>query len=115
MLSIPITIYQGETFNPLPISFVDVNGNPINLTGYSAVMSAKVALQDTAFAFQVTSATSMIVINGAAGTITINIPPSVTAQLAPFTGVWDLFITSPMGYVTRLLGGVISIPESVTG
>lgn len=114
MVAVPIKIWQGETYNPPPISFVDVNGNPINLTGYTATMSAKQTINSTNFAFQATTA-NYLTINGPLGTITINIPPTVTAPLAPFCGYWDIFIYSPMGYATRLVGGKIEIKESVTG
>lgn len=115
MLEVPIIIYEGETYNPPAISFVDVNGNPINLSGYTAVMSAKQTFNSTQFAFQATTVNGMLTINGAAGQITINIPPSITSGLAPFCGYWDIFIYSAMGYATRLVGGKINIPESVTG
>lgn len=115
MIDVPIRIYQGETYNPPVISYVDSNGNPINLTGYTAVMSAKQTINSTNFLFQATTANGQLVINPLLGTIAISIPSNVTAPLAPVSGWWDLFIYSATGLATRLVGGRITIAQSVTG
>lgn len=111
---VSIKFYQGETFNPPPISFVDQNGNAINLAGYTATMMARATVNNQNVEFNANTTNGYLSINATLGQITINIPASVTATMASFNGFYDLFIYSPTGQATRLFGGPICIPESVT-
>ena len=113
--SIPISFYGGESFIPPPISYVDVNGAPINLTSYTATMMIRGTVNAVnPPLINANTSNGMISINGPAGQIQINIPALVTSTVAvPFSGVWDLFIYSPLGIATRLVGGTININEAV--
>lgn len=108
-----LIIYQGETFYPPPISYVDQNWCPISLVGYSAVMSFGNECGE--LLMQATTANGQLSINAVAGTIQPNIPASEIAPLAPICGNWDLFLYSPQAIVSRIAGGRFEIRESVTG
>jgi len=63
----------------------------------------------------INSTTGGIFLGGLNGTITMVISSAITATLpAPWCGVWDLFVYSPSGIVTRLLGGSIEVKQPVT-
>lgn len=114
---IPISFYQGETFAPQPILYLDVNGNPINLTGYSATFSARQTVNSNdPPIILATTGNGLITINGLNGSIQINLGSAFTSILPIlYNGVWDLWIYGPALYpVTRLVGGTISILEPVT-
>ena len=112
---VPISFYAGETFVPPPISWIDVNGNPVNISGFSATMMARVTTNSlNPPEILASTGNGLITVNGTMGTIQINISSTVTGTLSPFCGVWDLFVYSPAGVATRLVGGNINILEPVT-
>lgn len=111
-----LTVYQGESLYPPPISYVDKNWNPISLTGCSATLSVKCDFNSDIFIVQATTQNGQLIITGDYDNeIQINVPYEQLAPFAPFEGVWDLFIYYPSNIAVRLLGGRFLIPESVTG
>ena len=113
---IPISFYQGETYAPPTISWIDVNGNPVDLTGYSAILQARQTVASVnPPVINVSSTSGNIILGDQAGTINIVLGSGLTGVLpAPWCGVWDLFVYSPAGVVTRLIGGSVNIKEPVT-
>lgn len=116
MISIPIILYEGENYNPPPISVVDdcFPPIPIPLIDYTAIMTVRQAAQNSNIVLQATTENGYIVILETAGQILINIPAELIAPLAPFNGSWDLFIYSPSGNSTRILGGIFNVLQSDT-
>ena len=117
MIEVPIQFYQGETYIPPAIAYVDQNGAPVNLTNYTATFTIRQTTGSTNPAILVaTTGNGEITIDGPNGLIQISIPASVTALLAaPFEGVWDLWIYGPANVPsTRLVGGNASILLPVT-
>ncbi|MDF2435466.1 MAG: hypothetical protein JWP44_5097 [Mucilaginibacter sp.] len=85
---------------------------PIDLTGYSAVMKVRqgydgYARLDVDLSFTPT-------LGGADGTVQVLIPGSSTNNLMWTVGVYDVFLTSPAGRVTKLIGGFFVVIPSVT-
>lgn len=113
MQNIHLVVYKGETFNPPPISYRDCNRNLISLIGYMATFSVATD-EGQPIVLQANSYNGQCIIN-TNGQILINIPLEILLPLFPFTGEWDLFIYSPVGVATRLVGGTIELKESVTG
>lgn len=69
-----------------------VNGvkTPVNLTGYSSVAQARATEQTSATFINATTDNGQIVITDAVnGEIMLEIPPSVTSDIAVEDGVWD--------------------------
>lgn len=114
---LPLSFYAGESFFPPIWTWLDINGNPVNLTGASAVFTARQNVQspDPAIILA-TSGAGLILLGGVAGTIQINFNSAFTSVLPfPWNGYWDVFITLQSGAVYRLVGGTLCINEPVGG
>ena len=103
---------QGATWRT--VLAVDVDGIPLDLTGYTARMQARSTVTDAETVFSWTSTGGELLIDGPAGTITLNIPDTVTAAYAAGAYVYDLEIESADGTTTRLLQGPFTISAEVT-
>ena len=86
---------------------------PHDLAGYSARM----AINDKAGGselYLLNSTSGKIVIDTTALTITLNIPASDSTAFTWIKGVYDLKMVSPLGVVTTLLSGKVSVVPAVT-
>ena len=90
---------------------------PVDLTGCSAQLVVYFTPGDPAALFTISttaSSSGLITLGGVAGTIEISIP---LAALAIFVGIgqatYDLFVTSSLGTVTKLLHGQMYIGQTV--
>ena len=108
-----ITIEQGATFNPV-FTWKDELGNPIDLSGFSGRMHIRGEIEDATTLLEITTANAYMVLGGALGTITLNVPASITAALDFDTAVYDLELESSGGDVTRLLKGSVGLSPEVT-
>jgi len=106
------TIITGETFGRV-ITWQDSSGSPYDLTGFSARMQLRTKSGGT-LVKELNTTSGGIVLGGSAGTITVSISAADTAALTPQDMVYDLFVTSGSGIVTRLLVGSIPVVKSVT-
>lgn len=93
------------------VTWTDSNGNPINLTGYTARMKFKNKHGGTTLASLTDS--SGLTLGGALGTIAIAIPDETTATMSG-SGVYDLELESAGGVVTRVLEGSWEAKPEVT-
>lgn len=116
MIEIPINIYQGESYNPPPISIVSECNplTPIPLVGYTATMTVRQSAYNSNIVLQASTYTGEILIIPASGEIIISISADVLTPISPFQGYWDLFLYAPSGSVQRILGGPFNILESIT-
>jgi hypothetical protein len=96
--------------------WLDQNGNPINLTGYSAKMEiANFAGPGRTVYYTMTSPSGGITIpTPATGEIDLFIPASVTETFTFANAVYDLLLISGTGAVTRFLEGPITLSLGVT-
>ena len=114
----PLIIPQGATV-VRTISYQDSDESPVILTGYSAKMQFRDAIDSTGDpVIDLSTANGLIVIAGTAGTISFTIPAATTAELLDGRQlVYDLFIYSGASYTgiaTRLLSGQAVVSGSVT-
>lgn len=102
----PITIIQGATYSR-QVTYVDQDGNPVDLTGYSAQMMFRTTVDgENPPVITLSSPSSGIVIQGSLGLVTFTISATQTALLSNgMEMVYDLFITDTNGIVTALLFG----------
>jgi hypothetical protein len=107
-----ITIYQGATFTQ-QFTWKDQNGTAIDLTGYTARMMARTAV-DNATPFISLATGGGIALGGAAGTITLTMSDAQTAALAAQYGVYDLELIDGSGNVSRLLQGNLFVHKEIT-
>lgn len=102
----------------LTLTWKDPNGNPYDLTGYSAAMKIRPAYADqTSVVYASLSSigpSPEITLGGSAGTITLSLTGAATAAILPGSSVYDLRLTSPSGATTKLLEGIVSVTDEVT-
>jgi hypothetical protein len=106
-----ITAEEGATWSEV-WTWLDVNGLPVNLTGYSAAMDWRTPAGGPGLSFS--TALGNIALGGAQGTITPTASAAQTAALPAGLLLYDLFLTSPGGVVTRLLAGNVKVVAKVT-
>lgn len=106
-------IEQGATYDQ-PFVWKDGNGNPVNITGYTARMQIRKSVSATSVIIELTTENGRITLGGAAGTIDLLIDADDTAALEQFAGVYDLELESNTGFVTRLLEGQVTVSKEVT-
>lgn len=101
-----INIVQGATVMKT-ITYINPDGDVVNLTGYTARMMFRTTVQDTGTPI-ITLSTSdnSIIINGSNGNVSFVISSTITAALSDGQLMYyNLFLYSPTGIVTPLLSG----------
>lgn len=91
-----------------------INGNPVDLTGYTAEMHVRRKHTTATTLLDFSSAAGDITLNGALGTGVVKalIPNSLNNTVK--RGVYDLELTASNGDVTRLLEGIVVFSPEVT-
>ena len=91
------------------INVDDLQGDAINLTGYSASAQARKSYYSTtAYTFNTS------ISDAAKGEITLSIPSANTANMSPGRYVYDLKIVDPDEVVTRVVEGIVVVSPGVT-
>lgn len=106
------TIDQGATFSR-QLTLRDANNALMNLTGYTARMQIRPEIESTEVLVELTTANGRIALGGAAGTVTLTIPATVTATIDK-EGVYDLELVTPSSEVHRALKGKVRLEPEVT-
>ena len=106
-----IEIDAGATFQ-LQALWKDSDGDPINLTGYSARMHIRRTVEADDIDVELTSG-SGITLGGTAGTIDIEINDATTSGLSG-EYVYDLELESGGGVVSRVIQGAVTVIPEVT-
>ena len=103
-----ITIEQYSDFSTT-VNVDDIQGNPMNLTGYSASSQIRKSYYST-------TATSFdaSISNALTGEITLSLPSANTGDLSAGRYVYDLVITSPTNEKTRVVEGIAVVTPGVT-
>jgi len=107
-----LTLSQGATWN-VSLTYNDGDGDPINLTGFSARMQARNFYTSESTVFDIDS-TNDITLGGTAGTIQISVDAATTAAIGAAQYVYDMEIVSGSGEVTRLIEGTLIVTPEVT-
>ena len=107
-------IEQGATFQKV-LTLKDSAGSVINLSGYSgAELDLRLDQDSSSTVATLTTSNGGITNGGVAGTLTLLISATDTANLTPGDGVYDLELTDASGKVDRLLEGTYSIIGNVS-
>ncbi len=105
-----IYIEQGATYDQ---TFTwTINGNPVNVTGYTARMQLRSAVASPTVVFDVL-VDGTFTLGGAAGTIRVQITAAKTTLIAAGSYVYDLELVNG-AVVTRLLSGAVTVSPEVT-
>ena len=102
---------QGATFDKT--FTISTDGQPMNLTGYTAAMQVRETYDATSTGLSLTSGTG-ITLGGTAGTIAVLVSSTATAAIAEGFYQYDLEITSGGGVTDRLLQGKFVVTPQVT-
>ena len=105
-----LTIDQGTTIRS-DVTVKDANGQPFDLTGYSA--AAKMA-KGYASTRTRSNLNTSIATDAATGVVTLSLTAAETTALDAERYVYDLEITSSVGAVTRVIEGLITVRPQVT-
>lgn len=103
---------QGATFTR-EITWLDAEGNPVDLTNYSARMQVRATAASASTLLSLTSAGGDISLGGTAGTITITVTATATAAVAAGCYVYDLELVDG-ATVYRILQGDFTVDAEVT-
>ena len=106
------TIDQGSIWD-LTIVYQDSDGDPIDLTGYTAAMQLRQNYNSEAADLTLTTANGGLTITGATGTIQVSATATQTGNLSAGFYVYDLELTSGSN-ISRLIQGQITVAEQVT-
>jgi hypothetical protein len=102
---------QGSTYDQ---QFTySINDVPVDLTATTARMQVREKHTSTTKTLDLTTENGRIVLGGLLGTITINVPASMTAALVAKDYVYDLELVTP-STVTRLFEGKFLVTAEVT-
>ena len=107
-------IEQGATFSRI-LTLKDSTGTVVNLSGYSsAEMDLRQNPEESSTILELTTTNGRIALGGAAGTVTLTVSATDTANLTADDGVYDLEITDSGGNVFRILEGSYSIRRNIS-
>ncbi len=109
------TIEEGSAWERV-VTWNNAAGSPVDLTGYTARMMARLERLDTSTVMSLTSPAGGIALGGAAGTITLSQTAVQTALLSFDRAEYDLEVL-PAGAeadAIRLLEGFLFLSREVT-
>lgn len=121
-----LTIEQGSTTDLL-LEWKDSNGEPVDLTGYSARMQIRPSVDSSTTYLSITNTLSndgtglnltpesaSVVLPRTSGSIGLFISAASSSNLNFTEGVYDIELQSNSGIVTRLLEGLVKLSKEVT-
>jgi len=106
-----ITADQGATYS-IVITYKDNNGNPINLTGYTARMQLRASYTTAVASLTLTTENGRISLGGALGTITLNIDATTMETLEAKTYVYDLELINGSTVIRLIQGLFVNRPNA---
>lgn len=107
-----ISTEQGSTLSRV-VTYTNDEGNPVNLTGYTARMQVRPRATSSLAYLSLTSASGGITLGGTTGTITILVDGSVTSEIPSGNYVYDLEVANG-AYVDKVMGGDFTLSAEVT-
>jgi hypothetical protein len=95
------------------ITYTDDDGDPVNLTGYTARMQVR-RFTGSPIPFITLTSSSGLTITAASGVIDMAITAAALSAIPAGSYKYDLEIVSGAGVVTKLLGGDFDLQAEVT-
>jgi len=106
-----LTIDQGTTFSS-DVTVKDANGNPFDLTGYTAIARMAKGYSSTRTR---TIITCTVAASATSGVITMSLTADDTTQLEEGRYVYDLeILQTSSSTITRVIEGVITVRPQVS-
>jgi len=110
---VDLVFYQGSQIDVLLEWLDQATGDPVNLTGYTAIATFRREVGSSTALFTLASATGGIVVGGAAGTLLLTGPAPNSSIFDEPRGEWDLFVTAS-GVSTVVCRGNVKFIQAVT-
>ena len=104
---------QGETWVG-EFSWLDASGAPIDLTGYTAKMQARVTAVSPDTIIDLSTEGGEIILGGVAGSVEFRVHSEVTKNIDSGCYKYDIALTSSGGTVSRVLEGDLRVTAAVT-
>lgn len=105
-----IFLDQGNYFSTT-LNVTDVNGDPLNLSGYT--VSGQI--RRSYYSSNVTASFTSSVSDANNGILLLQLNSATTANIAPYRYVYDVVVTeTATGNKTRVVEGILSVTPSVT-
>ena len=110
-----LTIYQGVSFKKA-WEIVDKEGNPIDLSGWSAFCHFRRRVKDEDIILELSTANGLLFIDQDSEKTVygISLPPEQTRTLSMKAAVYDINLVDPEGDKVRIQEGTITISPAVT-
>lgn len=110
-----INCEQGATLRR-QIIWRDADGEPVDLTGYSARMHVRETVESSAIVLECTTENGRITLGGETGVILLEVEAMTMEEInAPFTYRYDLeLVVGPAPDVVRLIEGRFKVAAEVT-
>jgi hypothetical protein len=109
--SVNFDLFQGDSFQ-LRVIYKDSNGDPVDLTDYSAVCSVRDSFGGKTRCAQVEVGDGIEIVNEE-GLIIINFSPDRTLSFTVPKAVWQLQVIEPDGETTKTIAyGVLSVQKA---
>ena len=108
-----IEIEQGASYNKQFV-YRDSAGALVDLTGITARMQVRPNIKSTTVLIELTTANNRIVIDGPAGSVTINLTATETAEFDWRKGVYDLELVTDADNADRFIYGTLTVIPEVT-
>lgn len=102
-----ILIDQGTTFSTV-INLTDDAGDPIDLTGYTGTSQIRKHYTSS------NSQSFSVSLGGAAGTISLSLTATQTANLVAGRYVYDAEVVSSSNVISRIVEGIVTVTPEVT-
>jgi hypothetical protein len=109
-----LVIDQGATFRKQFVWKTGTPAAPVNLTGYTARMQIRPAIDSATVLATLTTENGGITLGGVAGTIALFIAHTATTDYTWEDGVYDLELVTPAGDVLRKIAGTVAVTREVT-
>ena len=109
--SVNFNVFQGDNFQ-LKVVYKDSNGDPVDLTDYSATCSVRDSFGGKTRCAQVEVGDGIEITN-AQGLISINFSPARTMLFTVPKAVWQLQLVEPDGVTIKTIAyGVLSVQKA---
>jgi hypothetical protein len=107
-----ISTEQGSTLSRV-VTYTNAEGNPVNLTGYTARMQVRPRATSGLAYLSLTSPTGGLTLGASTGTITILVDGAITSEIPSGNYVYDLEVVNGE-YVDKVMGGNFFLSAEVT-
>ena len=108
-----ITLEAGAPLE-VPIQWKDSNGDPVDLTDYSAKAQIRYMPSSPDVLLELSTANGKITLDAATGTVTLLFSATDTAAMTWGSARYDLKVTAINNRPARLVEGIVTVSQQVT-